>query len=338
MANDPTLTPPLPAGRWQAVSIYTSVKQSASHLSKKADSSSSSWKLSLWIASAQSESSSASASQAALSDESEVNVAIDFQATLVTVDRSGWFDPGFLANSSSFMKNDSSFSWTRPRQKVAEQPPNANAPPAKTLSSDEMTEAIRTDLGSVFPSQPRFGAFPAGYIVVKDVIVKVESGTSAAASSSSNFQEKKASSGGFLCFSHSSGEEHSGSQQDSVSEARSDGYVVRIPGPQILGYIQQLTPEDNSVLWDAEQSILSNLNIPDKLPHLVFDDGTKASSPARGVVAPRDTPSHAPEQPAIASASADDTSSKSRSAEPQAAPLGPAAEVVRPAYGVWREE
>lgn len=341
MADD-SVIPESEGGRWQSISVYTDIEDSSSSLSKTASSDSSSWRLSLWVASGGGESSNTSATATATESSSKVNVALDFQATLVTVDRSGWFDPGFLASSEGFMKNDKNFTWTtRAKDQSLDSPVDGTSPQA---SAGEK-------LSQFFPSaaQPRFGAYPVGYIVVKDVVARISTGSHDGATTQSNFNEKSASSGGFLCFSHHSASEKSGESSSMSSESRSDGMIVRIPGPQILGYIQQLTPKDNSKEFQTGQSQIPVLNIPKRQPPLVFDDGREAAN---------DRASHAPlpggrdddddeddesagkdkkkADPAAAPAPAGTQTGPTGSKGTAGAPEGGSATAVTPAYGVWR--
>ncbi|CAG7562630.1 unnamed protein product [Fusarium equiseti] len=82
-------------------------------------------------------------------------------------------------------------------------------------------------------------AFHVGYILVKDCVIKVNSDDK----SMQEFVDKQSkSSEGFLCFSSRLSLDSSSSSIISASNV----VVIRIPGPQILGYIMQLISEDKS--------------------------------------------------------------------------------------------
>ncbi len=89
-------------------------------------------------------------------------------------------------------------------------------------------------------------AFPVGYVLVKDCVIQVQSDSFKSDEDRSSFKENSATSGGFLCFSTSSSSSKTGDSSHSSSTQTSDGMVIRIPGPQILGYMMQLVHPDKS--------------------------------------------------------------------------------------------
>lgn len=164
-----------------------------------------------------------SESQVKAISDSTLNVDVSMRVTNVTVDRSAWFDPSVLEMSKSFMKSRNYTPWSS----------------WETGSKIEDAAKAITDNDQDKKPEGYLVAFPVGYILVKDCVIKVNSDDK----SMKEFIDKQSkSSDGFMCFSSRSSLD---SSSTSITSA-SDGVVIRIPGPQILGYIMQLTSEDKS--------------------------------------------------------------------------------------------
>ena len=97
-------------------------------------------------------------------------------------------------------------------------------------------------------------AYPVGYVICKDVFIKVSGMQMSSTAEKTHVLEDFQSSGGSLCFRYdpTNGKSQNGSQ--AAFEMASDGMIVRIPGPQILGYIQQIVPEHESSQHDSDLS------------------------------------------------------------------------------------
>ncbi|KAJ7301113.1 hypothetical protein DFH08DRAFT_979057 [Mycena albidolilacea] len=122
----------------------------------------------------------------------EDTIDLAFRATLVTVDRGGWFQPQFFKESKVFYKANPGITWTK-------------ATP-QTIGDIVKGDARATGL---------MPGFPIAFLLAKDLT----DATSAA------------SSGGFLCFSF---------------QSYNNGYIIKIPGPQILGYMIQVLDPDQT--------------------------------------------------------------------------------------------
>ncbi|KAH7191268.1 hypothetical protein DER44DRAFT_752948 [Fusarium oxysporum] len=116
----------------------------------------------------------------------------------------------------------------------------------KTGSKIEDAAKAITDNAQEKKPEGYLVAFPVGYIIVKDCVIKVSSSSSQNKSMKEFIDKQSQSSGGFLCFSHSSASRSSSDSSSSSTTSASDGAVIRVPGPQILGYIMQLTGQDKS--------------------------------------------------------------------------------------------
>ncbi|KAH8795234.1 hypothetical protein DL96DRAFT_1480874 [Flagelloscypha sp. PMI_526] len=198
--------------RWQTVHITNNEEYRSAHSSDY--SAATSWSCNLWFASASGSSSSSQAYSAAYSTAATKEVNLAFRATLVTVDRGGWFQPQFFKQSEAFYHVDDKISW--------------NSEASKLLPG-----------------------FPVSFIVVKDCIVRVKFTGSDAADQASFAASQSAAAGGCLCFSYSKSSSSRSESRSSAFHAYNNGFEVKIPGPQIIGYIIEKTDPDRSAVLQA---------------------------------------------------------------------------------------
>ncbi|KAH8817664.1 hypothetical protein DL96DRAFT_393469 [Flagelloscypha sp. PMI_526] len=212
----PTLPTEATSGgsRWQTVHITNNEEYRSSHSSDYSAATAESWSCNLWIASGSGSSSSSQAYSAAYSTAATKEVNLAFRATLVTVDRGGWFQPQFFKQSEAFYHVDDKISW--------------NSEGSKLLPG-----------------------FPVSFIVVKDCIVRVKFTGSDAADQASFAASQSASAGGCLCFSYSKSSSSRSESRSSAFQAYNNGFEVKIPGPQIIGYIIEKTDPDRSAVLQA---------------------------------------------------------------------------------------
>ncbi|EPQ29004.1 uncharacterized protein PFL1_03294 [Pseudozyma flocculosa PF-1] len=248
----------LPAGasgggggtRWIELSLASRSANKASETSSMASSSTSSWNCNFWIGSYSKNSSTAEAKVKSELKSTEFGVDISMRVSYVTVDRSGWFDPSILELSGSFMHTvaDEDYTpwsvWplTDGKKTIRGQDVDLRVPKAASevvqdvVAGGERASAIKGYLQ----------AFAVGYVFVKDCVIRVTSAELKESTEKSNFERQSQESGGFLCFSHSSASHDAGDSSRSSTTQTSDGMVIRIPGPQLLGYMMQMTPPDQS--------------------------------------------------------------------------------------------
>ncbi|THH27511.1 hypothetical protein EUX98_g6673 [Antrodiella citrinella] len=250
--------------RWQQIQMNHSVTSNYSKQSDSASAKASAHQCNLWLFSSghSSSSSSASASSETASANNEVNIG--FRATLVTVDRAGWFRPQFFKQSSTFYHIDEDISWSKWPAEIRTMP--------DLKAKNETTFPVLNEY--LLP------AFPVGYIICKDITIKIRNAAASDASSRSTMKEDAAASGGILCFSYSQSDSSSQSENSHAFQQCSDGCIIRIPGPQILGYIMQLTETDKTkpipddlppdfliVPEDEKPGPLHGLNVPPPVPY-----------------------------------------------------------------------
>ncbi|KAJ7235845.1 hypothetical protein C8J57DRAFT_1571489 [Mycena rebaudengoi] len=231
---DPTLPVQLPqesssgGSRWQSITL-TSSKSSRTDIAKSfSDATSEQWSCNLWIASGSGSSSSSSAASTTSTTATDDTIDLAFRATLVTVDRGGWFQPQFFKESKAFYKVNGDISW------VDDKPNKVNG---------------------LMPG------FPVAFLIAKDIVVRVTHSDTNSTNSKSSDAASSASSGGFLCFSYSKSSSSNSTATASNFRAFSNGYIIKIPGPQILGYMIEKTDSDDAHLMPAE--LPADFFIPD---------------------------------------------------------------------------
>mmetsp|Transcript_12806 Transcript_12806/g.19213 ORF Transcript_12806/g.19213 Transcript_12806/m.19213 type:complete len:96 (-) Transcript_12806:179-466(-) len=70
-------------------------------------------------------------------------------------------------------------------------------------------------------------------------------------------KENSSSSGGFLCFTASSSSSSSEHSESSYSSTTADGMIIRIPGPQILGwYLQKVDPDKSTPYSEVQGKVI----------------------------------------------------------------------------------
>jgi queuine/archaeosine tRNA-ribosyltransferase len=74
--------------------------------------------------------------------------------------------------------------------------------------------------------------FPVAFLIAKDVVRVTHSGNSSAETKQAD-AASAVSSGGFLCFSYSQSSSSKSSSRASNFQAYENGYIIKIPGPQV---------------------------------------------------------------------------------------------------------
>ncbi|KAJ6575756.1 hypothetical protein DFH09DRAFT_1361850 [Mycena vulgaris] len=236
--------------RWQTITLTSSSSTRSSLAKDHSEASSEQWSCNLWLASGSGSSSSSSGASASSTAATEDTIDLAFRATLVTVDRGGWFQPQFFKESKAFYKVNNDISWV-----------------------DDKANKVN----GLMPG------FPVAFLIAKDIVVRVTHAATNTSDSKTTDASSSASSGGFLCFSYSKSNSSNSSATASSFQAYSNGYIIKIPGPQILGYMIQKTDSDDAELMPAE--LPADFFIPD-------DEYNKAvNGPANGA---NPAPEHSP--------------------------------------------
>ncbi|KAI0050873.1 hypothetical protein FA95DRAFT_1676382 [Auriscalpium vulgare] len=253
--------------RWMDISFKTTVSNKETVKDTSSKSSTSSWNVNLWLGSTSGDSTSSEATAKHSSTEQHVEVDISLRVSLVTVDRSGWFQPQFFDMSDSFMRASEHVRWSEW--------------PRDVTTSAELIRRVKagTEGGAFDAGQSLLPAFPVGYVIAKDILVKISASGSEDSSSARAFTEKASASGGVLCFSFSHASHSEGDSSSVSMQEMSDGLVIKVPGPQILGYMMQVTPRDASHKYESA-------NTEYFLPDQPQDATSSSSRPAHSIVPP----------------------------------------------------
>lgn len=137
--------------RWQELTMSQTIMSDYSAQSSSASASQTSMNCNLWFASYSSSSSSSAASSSSTTSQVYNDVTVGLRATLVTVDRAGWFQPQFFKQSGSFYHIDGGVSWSKWPQGV------------DTMS--QLVQPTRTNWDAI--NSNLLPAYPIGFIVCK---------------------------------------------------------------------------------------------------------------------------------------------------------------------------
>lgn len=103
----------------------------------------------LWLLSGSTSSSTASASTSSAVSKSSHEIQLGFRATMVTVDRSGWFRPQFFKNSGAYYHINEKTTWSKWPENI------------------KSMEDLKTQSGKFGELKGLLPAFPVAYIICK---------------------------------------------------------------------------------------------------------------------------------------------------------------------------
>ena len=206
------------AGRWTDVMITANSKALSKSSDIQSSSSDSSWSVDFLIGSASGSNSSAAGTASASLQSAATSVNVAFRATKVTFDRGGWFDPGLFSQTAGMFKY----------------------PTSSTVSAGGGAPLDANQLPCILPS------YPVAFVIAKDVTIDVTTDTSKSDGYSSYLKNTSASGGGFLCFSANSSTTFGASTETGSSGETTNHFLIRIPGPQILGWVLEYVDADQS--------------------------------------------------------------------------------------------
>ncbi len=217
--------------------------------SESQKSSSSSWKVSGWFASVGKSSHSSSATSSLEESLKNEKIEIGLRVTKVSIDRGGWFDPSLFDLTNAFY---------RLADYKAGPGVTVDTLKAKTTSSSYQ-ELLKWKNDSEESVDYALPSYPTSFIIAKDITIKVTTNDSDLSSVKSSFEENSSSAGGILGFGSSSSNSESGESSAYHKSEIDKTLYLRIPGPQILGWFQELTPEDKSENYKS--LISTNVNV-----------------------------------------------------------------------------
>eukprot|EP00808_Paulinella_micropora_P001167 g75010.t1 len=91
-----------------------------------------------------------------------------------------------------------------------------------------------------------FPTFPVAFVLVRDVTIKMSFSTDLSQQDSSIMKQDVQSAGSVLGFSTARGATDTSAQQGSAVMADAHHLIIKIPGPQILAWIQRFVAKDKA--------------------------------------------------------------------------------------------
>ncbi|KIM38820.1 hypothetical protein M413DRAFT_75568 [Hebeloma cylindrosporum] len=217
--------------RWQEMYMKHTVDTKYNASSEQSSASTRSTNVGLFFGSYHSESGQSTGSSTSTQFAQSVDVEVGFRATLVTVDRGGWFQPQFFKQSAGFHSIDKTITWSK-----------------WPASMKTFQDLVNNDDKGIFDelNTGLIPAYPTGFVVCKDITIRIRMQETDIQAAGAEIEKYAATSAGILCWSTSSSDRSKSSEKSYSFVQKSDGCVIRIPGPQILGYMLQLTDNDES--------------------------------------------------------------------------------------------
>ena len=166
---------------------------------------------------------------------------IGFRVKKVSIERGGWFNANIFKLSDNYFRlADIRFSSGLHKDQVQSIFSLGLDVTSKLKELVTYPGNDNKTLNYVLP------AFPTGFVIAKDITIRIQSDESESNSSRSYMENHSSSSGGIFGFRGNSGSS-SKSQSESAYFGSSERYFyIRIPGPQILGWFLEFTPADNA--------------------------------------------------------------------------------------------
>jgi hypothetical protein len=250
IAANATDTAPTAGSRWIALTINSKDASQFESSVAKTDASQTDWAVNFFgFASGGSKNTKSEGSSENSAQSSNLDVEISMNCTMVTADRSSWFQPQFFGMSDAFMRNNNQVSWN------------------KGWDEDWKKDTYKAvDAAVIEGTKPLPDAFlpcfPTGYIIAMDVLIKISRFKIKTVADKKYLDEKTTSGGSFLFFSTSKTTQKTEDSSSSAFQMASDGMIVRIPGPQVIGYVQQMLPYDGTHPFKMEEALRPDIFLP----------------------------------------------------------------------------
>ncbi|KAL8796485.1 MAG: hypothetical protein Q9195_001159 [Heterodermia aff. obscurata] len=184
------------------------------------------WSVGLFFGSASGSSNSAASDNASKHKMENTDISIGMRVMKVGITRP-WFDGGLMDKSEEYFRTST--------VKIS----SAEPPDIKTGLINADGKVIKDANHSLMPS------WTTGFVVVKDVHIIFKSDEDFTAEHVSDMQKSSQTGGGFLCFSCGKSEGSSDHRAEAQVVAQGKTLSIKIPAPQILGWISQLCQMDN---------------------------------------------------------------------------------------------
>lgn len=169
---------------------------------------------------------------------------IGFRVAKVTFDRGGWFNPHLFKMSHAFYRLADLKAGAGLTIKDI-QGSDSDGLKKKLVYAGQATEEDTSD-----DKYYMLPAYPVAMVIAKDITIKVSMTEDDSKASKTMMEKSSSSGGGFFGFSCSNSSA-SGKKNETAFHGHQDGhFYIRIPGPQVIGHFLQLTPLDNTELYD----------------------------------------------------------------------------------------
>ncbi|KAG8914947.1 hypothetical protein FRC00_009358 [Tulasnella sp. 408] len=165
-------------------------------------------------------------------DATNTSISLAMNVMKVQISRP-WLDASIFHQSDAYVRiSGDKFSNGFDTMHVSSQNPN---PLTGTALLNKFSEAEET----VLP------AYPVAFIVAKDVTIKLTTDTSQTKMENSVIQEHVNAGGSCFGISVAAAGQSGSSTQSAYSSVDKNAVTIKVPGPQIVGWIMQCTPEDH---------------------------------------------------------------------------------------------
>lgn len=232
--------------------------QKKSEESSSSSASQSSWKVGGWFFSASHNESSASSSHHVASSEDSSKIEIGFRVMKVSIERGQWFAPNIFKMTQNFYHLSES--------RCA---PGINKDDIRNVISKTDADAQLKKMLSYTVDNKQCNymlpSYPTAFVIAKDITIRVKISQEEMSENKSYVESQNSTSGGFFGFSASSAGNSKNCSESSYVGVRNNFIYIRIPGPQILGWFQQLVPLDVSEKYmpmegNPYETVLKKLN------------------------------------------------------------------------------
>ena len=155
------------------------------------------------------------------------SIKLGFRAMRVSIQRP-WMNAALLGQTKDFYRTGDS-----------DTPISAGDPVEVKKQLDE--NRFGNTQNALLPS------WATGFVVAKDIHILMESTENFSSQFVSSIQAAAHSGGGFLCFSAARGDGSAGPREAAAVSSTGKTLSIKIPTPQILGWISELAPQDFSI-------------------------------------------------------------------------------------------
>ncbi|GAQ87349.1 hypothetical protein KFL_003470060 [Klebsormidium nitens] len=241
------LTPSKPEGpvsRFMDVKMFFQSDRESTSTLTASSATHTSWSTSFFFGSGGGSSDSASSNFAKDFKAERAKFDLGFRATKVTINRGGWFNP------SALKENADVWSMRNSRTRVTASGPTTRVTrPSASLPEKEYNDALAlfnankeaytTQLEAA--QKAMFPAYPVAIVVAKDMTIKIEMDAKTYGDAHSFLESSSTSGGGCFCFSYSKSSSSKSATDSTYSFHDGKNMVIKIPGPQILGWFLEFT-------------------------------------------------------------------------------------------------